>query len=321
LFARSWRARGRRSIIRATAREAAAREAAMAERTMNAAADYAARVDAVLAQRARLRGHAPPGDLFDGLPPDHQLLRSDPRHPSYAHHGALAALIEPGDTIIDVGGGAGRVSLPLARACKAIVNVDPSAKMGAAFLANAVTGGIANVRFVHGDWLAVDPPAGTVALANHVMYLTRDIVSFLERMERAGPRRVFVTVNSPPPPTWNRVLFALVHGEPELLVPGHAELANVLWERGVLPDIRVMPGPGAAPIAPAPTRAAAIAAGLQRIGGEQWSFWPMAPDLAARARGVLETRFDELFAEGSDGFRPRWITPGQELLITWEPKR
>src|SRR6476619_2460018 len=45
----------------------------------SAAARYAARVDAVLAQRTRLRGPQPPGDLFAGLPAANPLLTSDPR--------------------------------------------------------------------------------------------------------------------------------------------------------------------------------------------------------------------------------------------------
>ena len=48
---------------------------------MTAAEHYAARVDAVLAQRARLRGAEPLGDLFGDLEPDHPLLKADPRRP------------------------------------------------------------------------------------------------------------------------------------------------------------------------------------------------------------------------------------------------
>src|SRR5215470_9038272 len=47
----------------------------------NAADRYAAWVDAVLAQRTRLRGPQPPGDLFAGLPSDHPLMQADPRRP------------------------------------------------------------------------------------------------------------------------------------------------------------------------------------------------------------------------------------------------
>ena len=32
-----------------------------------------------------------------------------------------------------------------------------------------------------------------------------------------------------------------------------------------------------------------------------------------------EQHFDELYAHGADGFTPRWITLGREVLITWQP--
>jgi SAM-dependent methyltransferase len=204
---------------------------------MTAAEHYAARVESVLAQRTRLRGVEPSGDLFGDLEPDHPLLKADPRRPLDGNLKALADLIEPLDTIIDVGGGAGRMSLPLALRCRSVTNIDPSASMGAAFLANAKAAGISNVDLVHGDWLTTDTQ-GTVALVNHVTYLTRDIVPFIEKIERAGSRRVILTVNAPPPPSWNRVLFKLVYGEAEEVVPGHAELMNVCGRWGGCPISR-----------------------------------------------------------------------------------
>ena len=280
---------------------------------------YAARVDAVLAQRTRLRGPQPPGDLFGGLTADHPLMKSEPHRPLDPILEAIASYVEPDDVVVDVGGGAGRISLPLALRCREVINVDPSAAMGAGFVGNATRAGVGNVRYVEADWLAVDPPIGTLALVNHVTYLTRDIMPFVEKLERAGRRRVVITVNSPPPPSWNRVLFQLVHGEAEEVVPGHVELVNVLWELGILPDVRVLPVPGARALIPAPTREAAIALALNRFGGDQWSIWPLGPDLERRLLDLLESRFDELYAQGSDGFVPRWVTPGREVLITWQP--
>jgi SAM-dependent methyltransferase len=285
----------------------------------SAANRYAARVDAVLAQRTRLRGRQPPGDLFAGLPSDHPLVKADPRRPLDPNLEIIASYILPDDVIIDVGGGAGRVSLPLTLRCREVINVEPSTAMGTGFRVNAAQAGIGNARILEGDWLAVDPPVGTVALVNHVTYFTREIVPFIERLERAGGRRLLITVNSPPPPSWQRVIFQLVHGEAEEVVPGHVELVNVLWELGILPDIRVLPLHAARPIAPAPTREAAIAGRVAGFGGDQWSFWPLEPDLERRLRSVLETRFDELFAASPEGFIPRFITPGREILIAWEP--
>jgi hypothetical protein len=159
-----------------------------------------------------------------------------------------------------------------------------------------------------------------LALANHVAYHTRDIVPFIEKLEHAGRRRVVITVNDPVPPSWHSRLFELVHGEAEEAEPGHVELANVLWEMGILPDIRVLPTHAAQPIRQilAPTREAAISRTLTAYA-PQWSHWPLGADLEARLRGILETRFDKLFAAGDDGFSPLWITPGREILLTWRP--
>ena len=281
---------------------------------------HAARVDAVLAQRTRLRGPQPPGDPFAGLPADHPLLKADPRRSLDPNLEIIASYVEPEDVVIDVGGGAGRVSLPLAMRCREVINVEPSAAMGAGFTANAILAGITNASVIAGDWLTVTPPVGTtVALVNHVTYLTREIVPFIEKLELAGQRRVLITVNSPPPPSWHRVLYSLVHGETEEVVPGHAELLHVLWELGILPDIRVLPLPAAKIIIPAPTREAAIAGAVARFGGDQWAFWPLGADLEQRLRHLLAARFDELFAAGPDGFTSRCITPGREILITWQP--
>ena len=280
---------------------------------------YTARVDAVLAQRTRLRGPQPPGDLFAALPAGHPLLKTDPCRPLDQNLEIIASYIDPDDVVIDVGGGAGRVSLTLALRCREVINVEPSVAMGAGFTANTIQAEISNARVIAGDWLTVDLPVGTVALVNHVTYLTREIVPFIEKLERAGRRRVLITVNSPPPPSWHRVLYHLVHGETEEVVPGHAELVHVLWELGILPDFRVLPLPAARPIIPVPTREAAVAGEVARFGGDQWALWPLGSDLEQRLRHLLEARFDELFAAGPDGFIPRWITPGREILITWQP--
>jgi hypothetical protein len=137
------------------------------------------------------------------------------------------------------------------------------------FRRNAAGAGITNARIIEGEWPKVDAPAGSVALVNHVTYLTREIVPFIKKLEQAGRRRVLITVNSVPGPSIQRVLYQLVHGEAEEVVPGHVELINVIWELGTLPDIRVSPLP-TVPLAPAPGREAAIAGAIARFPGEQW---------------------------------------------------
>jgi SAM-dependent methyltransferase len=283
-----------------------------------AADHYAARVDAVLAQRTRLRGPPPPGDQRAGCPDDNPLVKADPLGPLGPNLAVIASYIEADDVVIDVGGGAGRISLPLALRCREVINVDPSPTMRMGFRRNAAGAGITNTRIIEGEWPNVDAPAGSVALVNHVTYLTREIVPFIKKLEQAGRRRILITVNSVPPPSFQRVLYQLVHGEAEEVVPGHVELINVIWELGILPDIRVSPLPSV-PLAPAPGREAAIAGAIARFPGEQWGWWGLGSDLEQRLRVILESRFDELFSTSPEGFIPRYITPGHEILITWQP--
>jgi hypothetical protein len=182
--------------------------------------------------------------------------------------------------------------------------------MAIGFRTNAAGAGIGNTRIIEGEWPEVDAPAGSVALVNHVTYMTREIVPFIRKLEQAGRRRVLITVNSVPGPSIQRFLYQLVHGEAEEVVPGHVELINVIWELGILPDIRVLPQP-TMPFTPAPSRAAAIAGAIARFPGEQWGWWDLGSDLEQRLRLILEPRFDELFTAGPDGFTPSYIPPGR----------
>jgi len=111
-----------------------------------AATHYAARVDAVIEQRTRFRGPRPPGDLFAGLSPDSTLLRVNPHAPLDPNTQIIASYIEPDDVVIDVGGGAGRVCLPLALRCREVINIEPSFAMAAGFTANASRAEITNAR-------------------------------------------------------------------------------------------------------------------------------------------------------------------------------
>jgi hypothetical protein len=186
----------------------------------NAADWYAARVDAVLAQRTRLRGLQPLGDKRAACPADHPLLKADPLRPLDPNLAVIASYIEADDVIIDVGGGAGRISLPLALQCREVINVEPSLTMAIGFRTNAAGAGISNTRIIEGEWPNVDAPAASVALVNHVAYLTREIVPFIKKLEEAGRRRVLITVNSVPGPSFQRVLYQLYTGKRKRSFPG-----------------------------------------------------------------------------------------------------
>jgi len=83
----------------------------------------------------------------------------------------------------------------------------------------------------------------------------------------------------------------------------------VIWELGIIPEVRVLPirnGGGGKP----GSKEEAI---KQALGGS----W-LAPSTREDAARVLEAHFDELFTLDDDGYRALWQPESRELIITWE---
>jgi hypothetical protein len=279
---------------------------------MTAAESYAARIDAVNAQRARVRGPTPDDRWAAGA----RRFRADPRREPDLNLATLMSYVEQDDVLVDVGGGAGRMCLPMALRCREVINVDPSPGMKGEFEESAREAGITNARFVLADWLNAGDVRGDVCLTANVTYFVGEIVPFIEKLEAAASRRVMIAVWSVPPPAMDTGLFRLVFGEEEVKAPGHEELLPVLWQMGILPDVRVLPGGwtdsvGMPGTGLPQTREEAVAAAADRI-------WPEHAD---QARGKIEEHFDTLFAPSPGGFRPLWRPRVRELLITWESRR
>ena len=280
---------------------------------MTAAETYAARIDAVRAQRARLHGAPPPDDPWAG--PVAQRFRADPHRQMDANLAVLASYTRPEDVLLDVGGGAGRVALPLALRCREVVVVDASPGMGAEFTAAAAAAGIANARFVHANWLEAAGLQGDVALTSNVTYFVREIVPFITKLATAVRRRVMITVWSVGNPNQSAALFHLVYGEEPVAVPGYRELLPVLWEMDILPDVQVLPGVPPVPGGPMGARMPQTPEDAVQLALQgQW----LAPHDHARAHRLIEERFSELFAPNPEGFRPLWRQEAREMLITWE---
>jgi len=273
----------------------------------SAAEAYAARVDAVNAQRARLMKNSPQGDRWDTLA---SRFTMDPHRPLTPNHEVVAAYVQPDDVIVDVGGGAGRISLPFAKRCREVIDVDPSAGMGAAFEESAKGAGISNARFVHADWLDAKGISGDLSLVCNVTYFVRDIVPFVQKLEAASRRRVLITVWSVPPPSQDATLFELIYGERQEQLPSHRLLLPVLWELGILPDVRAVSDEFRFGDDLPKTREEAIRSAAERL------------ELAGvpEIQGKIEQHFDALYAHSEHGFRPLWRPDVRELIITWEPK-
>jgi hypothetical protein len=221
---------------------------------------------------------------------------------------ALLEYIQPNDTVLDVGGGAGRY-LPFARHCKEFVNIDPSVGMGNQFEATVSEANITNARWVRGDWSDVEIEGDVTFCANVVHYVP-DIVPFIEKLAAASRRRVMIVMHSLPPVNAGAALSQYIYGIEPALDPGQREFLPVLWEMGILPDVRVLgPSDFIAARGRFETREEATASS---IPGD------LADELVGPARTSIESHFDEFFAPEPGGGYRRKIGLSRVVLITWE---
>ena len=269
---------------------------------------YAAHLDAVQEQNARIYGLPSGADLWGGA--SARQFRFDPRRELDRNMGVIASYIQPDDVMVDVGGGAVRVCLPLALRCKEVFNIEPSPGMGAEFESLAQEAGITNARLVAASLAEAQAPKGDIAFTADVTYFVRDITDFIRQLEAAAARRVMITIWSYPSPNRRGKLFEMVYGEEQAVLPGQAQLLPVLWDMGILPSVQVLPESPWWENERPPTREEAIKMIMEdRV---------VKPANRGRAQPLFEAHFDELFEPSDDGFVPQWRPDMRELLITWE---
>lgn len=265
-------------------------------------------VDAVNGQKIWTHGPAAEGDLWSGDAA--RLFRFDPHRALDANLEVIASYVQPQDVVVDVGGGAGRVGLPLALRCQRLINVDASPGMAREFSSCAAEAGITNVQLIQSPWLEAGEITGDVVFSADVAYFVRDIVPFILKLDTAARRQVMITLWNESPPNNSAPIYRLVYGEEQMPVPAYSDLLPVLWELGIPAGLRLLPGSRWWDQNLPQSRSQAVEFALQ--GG-----WLQAKDWE-RASNVVGANLEQLFEARADGFRPKWLGDCRELLITWE---
>ena len=271
---------------------------------MNAVDRYAAVYDAAMA-REWLSSVSGPGDPWGEMA---ELFRLDPLRSLEGNLAALSEYVRETDRLVDVGGGAGRVSLALASRVSRVELVEPSDGMRAQFSAARDAAGITNAQ-ASGDWWMDSAATGDVITLSDVTYFVRDIGPFIAKLHNSAARRVMITVWNPTPGDMHGGLHRTLHGEAPAPLPGLPQLAPVLWELGILPDIRPLPD--------LPWWYPEALGGLSPDDALAFALSSLDTD-DEDTRNLIETKFDLLFQQDSAGLTPRWLTSAREVLLTWE---
>lgn len=178
------------------------------------------------------------GDFWRSLAPS---FRADPRRTDDEALNIISELAESCDSLLDVGGGAGRFAVALALAGKAATVVDPSESMLEQLREAADEAGATdNVTAVFADWEVADANPADAVLCSHVVYGVAEIEPFVRKLIAHARRRVIMLSFVDSPQASVAPLWEPVHGARRVNLPALPELMGVLWEMGVYPNVRML---------------------------------------------------------------------------------
>ncbi len=201
------------------------------------AAAWAALVRANREQVERFQETAPTGDFYA---PMAAYFKADPRRTNEDVLDYLRSLARPGETWLDIGGGAGRYALPIALVAGEVTVIDPSEAMLTYLAEGKAEHGIDNVRAVPGRWPADrNGLSADTAFISHVGYDVEEIGAFLDGMEAAAKERCIAVLLDRAPASVASPFWPAVHGEQRADLPGAREFITLLLARGHLPSIRL----------------------------------------------------------------------------------
>ena len=233
--------------------------------------------------------------------------RFDPTRTPEPQLAAALEYVRAEDEIIEIGGGAGRIGLPLAGRARSLVNVEPSAAMREQFGICVAEYGIENVEVIASMWPTESAMSADLMLTVDVTYFIAEIEPFLRAMHEAARRRVLILTWTVPPPNVDAALFRAALGVEEQPSPSYRELLPVLWEMGIDAEVRIVGEYFDWPERLPRTEAEAVEFVLEQIE-------PRHREAAARR---VSERLGKLYRREGGIWRPVWRTPSQGVLITW----
>ena len=257
------------------------------------------------AQSIKAMGEAgPPTDFWRGSAP---AFRADPKRTDDMVLNRLKQELSADQTLLDVGGGAGRFAVALALGCRSVTVAEPSQSMLEQLDEVLKEAGITNVASVQGNWEDVEVEAADVVLCSHVVYGVVDMVPFIQKLASHARDKVLVLSFVDSPQAHLAPLWEPVHGEERINLPALPEFVNVLWELGIYPDVEMIEVAGRQSFE---SRESA----LDQLRIRLW----VAPESEADRR--LQNAVDGMLEDICDGFSIRGARPRRQGLISWKPE-
>ena len=155
--------------------------------------------------------------------------------------GIISPFLTSSSTVLDVGAGVGRYTIPLAKQAARVTAVEPSTGMRGYLEEDARTAGLTNVTVVLSAWEAANVEPCDIVLCSHVVYFISGIRAFLEKVRDNARGQVFMAIRTNQRDAALRELWEIVHKEPRVPEPGLMDLYPTLRQvLGVTANVQVV---------------------------------------------------------------------------------
>ena len=105
--------------------------------------------------------------------------------------------IDSQSTVLDVGAGSGRWTIPVAKIARSVTAVEPSDAMLDMLRQNITAANLNNIQIVPARWKEATIEPHDIVTCAHAMYGSQDFAAFVHKIERHAKKRCYLAVRLP----------------------------------------------------------------------------------------------------------------------------
>ena len=220
----------------------------------------------------------------------------------------LFSMVGTDTEVLDVGGGSGRLAMPLATRAKRITVVEPSEDSVELLNTRATEAGITNITVINEPWEDVPEPSADIVLCSLVLHHVMDAADFVTKLQKHARDRVVIVEMMETPGAVEVPFYERVYGSAPTPLPGLPKVLELLWALDIFPDV-TMVSPETAVLDT--DREGALEHLRRRLSVEEGS------DADERLRAAM----DDLLVDTPEGLTVRSAAPRRSAIVSWSPER
>jgi len=231
----------------------------------------------------------------------------DPRRTDDPVLNALFDIVGADADVLDVGGGSGRLAMPLAMHAEQVTVVEPSEDSITLLKERAADADITNITVINEVWAEVEVPPADIVLCSLVLHHVMDAVPFVERLAQHAKDRVVIVEMMETPGAVEMPFYERVHGTAPTPLPGLPKILELLWAMDIYPDVKMV---SLEPAVLDADRASVMEHLMRRLGIEGGS----------AEEEWLHAAANDLLMDTPDGLAVRGVAPRRSAIISWKPE-